>query len=183
MNCVLLTTGFTRQTLPWRWSCEVTKRNPTPLYFCAWRIKVTVNHEEVLSRPASRCACRAAALSGLLRHQMAVSIHSPQLHSTSSHDVMKRRNVVWRFYARGGLLWGEAPVAALKWAPTFLKLILMRGKAWMFSRGVCHERESRLNGQFLWPWLETSFNNLDAASVNKRAKLTLKLSDEIYHGV
>lgn len=63
------------EAVPWQWTFEFKPRNPTALCICVLcELESLSNHEEQLSCPASWCAHCSAVVSGLLWHQMAVSI-------------------------------------------------------------------------------------------------------------
>ncbi len=55
----------------------------------------------------------------------------PALHSNNvkTDDVMKLHGTVWLFAACCSILWNGGPMAASERAPTFLRLLLIRGEA------------------------------------------------------
>lgn len=67
--------GLEEEAVLWELTSESEPRDPTALCIrVLCEVEPLSNHEEQLSCPASWCAHGSAAVSGLLRHQMAVSI-------------------------------------------------------------------------------------------------------------
>ncbi len=72
-----LSQGLEEEAVPWELTFESEPRSPTAVCIrVLCEAEPLSNHEEQLSCPASWCAHGSAAVSGLLRHQMAVSILS-----------------------------------------------------------------------------------------------------------
>ena len=74
-----LSQGWEEEAVPWELTSDSEPRSPPAPFFLSscipvWTGGAAVHHEEQLSRPACRRARGSAAVSGLLRHQMAVSI-------------------------------------------------------------------------------------------------------------
>jgi len=117
------------------------------------------HHEEQLPCPASWCAHSSAAVSGLLWHQMAVSIlrrgavslfEGLRVQTASKRATSPRYEDIVRASAGFRVPWrAQGPAAALKQAPAFPELLLIKGEAIAFCTCVSDEGDSRLARGFL----------------------------------
>ena len=125
--CVIYCRVWRRRPRAMRVDCWA-RAPDTPTALCIRVLWELSNHEEQLSRPASWCAHGSAAVSGLLRHQMAVSIlggggSPPSLHCLTSHSNAVENQATSRrraalFAARCSVLWERRARDSLEKGPS-----------------------------------------------------------------
>lgn len=148
--------------MPWALTFESEPRSPPALCICVLsELEPLSNHEEQLSCPASWCAHSSAAVSGLLQHQMAVSILRsaaisffrqvtifPLLYVRKMSQQMSscRHTILRGSLLHASVFWGLQGPSQLWNGPQHSSSYPDQGEGSVLRICVCDEGDSRLAG-------------------------------------